>query len=266
MARVSVVMATYNNEQSVGEAIESILTQTFSDWELIVVDDRSTDNTWQVVRDYLADARVRCVRLPINSGSGAARNRAIGMTSADFVAIMDADDISLPARLQSQVLALDEDPSLAAVSSQVAEFGEWGGPVVGRWPTSDEQVRQRQKGLKMPVPHPASMFRTSEVLRVGGYDETCRRAQDYALFLRLSDRRVRCLPEVHVLYRTARPLPLEYAVRNGRYAALARTRYAMASRGVAVEALPTQPARSLLVDLGSVKSWAVRNVRERIGR
>ncbi|WP_442972553.1 glycosyltransferase family 2 protein [Rhodococcus sp. JS3073] len=266
MAKVTVVMPTYNDSATVGSAIESILGQKFSDWELIIVDDASTDNTRDLIRVLSEDHRIRVLHSAVNAGSGVARNRAIAEATGEYIAVMDADDISMPERLGDQASAMDADPSLAAVSSQMAEFGDWGGPVESNWPISRPEIARRQRAMKIPIPHPATMFRTADVRSVDGYDETCRRAQDYALFLKLSDRPMLCLPQVLLHYRTQRPLPLEYVIRNGRYAALARQRFDLSKRGVGTEDLPTVPTRSVVTDLNSVKSWMIRNVRERTGR
>lgn len=266
MPKVSVIMPTYNNENTVGNAIESILNQSFEDWELLIVDDASSDSTGQVVGTFTEDPRITLTVLNQNLGSGVARNVALRGAVGEYIAVMDADDISLPRRLETQVSAMEADKDIAVLATQVAEFGEWGGPLEGRWPTSDAEVVARQKAMKMPIPHPSAMFRATEIRRVGGYDERCRRAQDFALLLKLSDRRVRCLSEVLVHYRTNRPVPLEYVLRNGRYADLARRRFELARDGVDEALLPLDPEKSLRTDMGSFKSWIARNLQEKVGR
>lgn len=266
MPRVSVIMPTYNDEHTVGSAIESILSQTFEDWELLIVDDASSDSTSQVVRAFTQDSRIKFSALEENSGSGVARNVALRGAAGEYIAVMDADDISLPLRLEAQVSEMETDKEIAVLATQVAEFGEWGGPLEGRWPTSDSEVAARQVAMKMPIPHPSAMFRATEIRRVGGYDERCRRAQDFALLLKLSDRRVRCLSEVLVHYRTERPVPLGYVIRNGRYADLARRRFELARDGIDEKLLPLDPEKSLRTDIGSFKSWIARNLQEKVGR
>src|SRR5690606_10350923 len=147
---------------TIAESIGSILQQDFDDWELIVVNDASTDATVNVLERFSDEKRIRVISLDKNSGSGVARNIAIREAAGEYLAILDADDIALPQRLRLQSAALDADPALAAVAAQVAEFGTWGGPVPGRWPTSDHEVASRQLSRKMPIPHPSAMFRTSE--------------------------------------------------------------------------------------------------------
>ena len=102
MAKVSVIIAAYNEEAYIGRAVDSVLAQTYSDLELIVVDDLSSDNTVRIVEDYCAkDRRVRLLRHDTNNGSGAARNTALRQSSGEWVAILDGDDWYLPDRLET---------------------------------------------------------------------------------------------------------------------------------------------------------------------
>lgn len=260
--RVSVIMPTYNDRFAIEAAIESILGQTLDAWELIVVDDASTDGTADFVEERFKDPRITLVRMDQNSGSGACRNRAIEISQADFIAVMDADDISLPNRLRRQLDRLKEDPGLGAVSAQVMEFGDWGGPAHGNWPTDPSDIMSRQLNLKMPIPHPATMFRRDVLLAAGGYDVSCRRAQDYSLFLQLQTTKLETLDEPLVMYRTNRPIGLRYVLRNEQYAELARARFRLKAKGHPAQDLPTEPRTSLLLYLRTLKSWSVRNLRE----
>ena len=113
---VSVVMPLYNGERYLAEAIESILSQTFADFEFIIVDDGSTDGSAGIIRDYAArDSRVKVKQLARNSGEAAARNAGIALARGQFVAGMDSDDISLPDRLRAQASFLENNPEVGAV-------------------------------------------------------------------------------------------------------------------------------------------------------
>ena len=118
--RCSVIMPVYDTEESLlRAAIESILHQTFSDLELIVVDDCSAASVGEVVGAYAAaDARVRYVRLAAQGGAAAARNHALGVARGEFVAFMDSDDISLPERLAKQVAYLDAHPEVSCLGTE----------------------------------------------------------------------------------------------------------------------------------------------------
>src|SRR3972149_614140 len=107
MPKVSVIIPSYNRADCVCDAIDSVLAQTYRDFETIVVDDGSTDETLQVLRNYRND--IRCLRRE-NGGAGAARNLGILSASGDYVAFLDSDDIMLPRRLEYQVAALDRFP------------------------------------------------------------------------------------------------------------------------------------------------------------
>ncbi|PYE20196.1 glycosyl transferase family 2 [Williamsia limnetica] len=265
MIKVSVVMATFNDESTIRESIESVLRQTFEHWELLVVDDGSSDTTASIVERIAAkDARVRLIQMSRNGGSGAARNEGIRVASGTYIAVLDADDLALEDRLSVQVDVMESNPDLVAVASQIAEFGPWGGPVVSAWSTEDSAVQRRQFEYKMPIPHPSTMFRAETIKSVGGYDENCRRAQDFALFLKLRDLRVRCLPEVLVHYRTDRPVSFKYVRRNQQYADLAMTRHRLSLMGHDEADIPTEPRWSAATEIRALKSWLVRSTRERL--
>jgi glycosyltransferase involved in cell wall biosynthesis len=257
-------MATFNNSSTIEGSVRSVINQTTEDWELIIVDDASTDNTARKT-DALAesDERIRVIRLPQNSGSAVARNAALAKATGRFIAVLDADDLCMPTRLEKQANILEADSDLVAVASQLAEFGEWGGPEVAGWPVDSAVIEKRQKSYRMPLPHPSTMFRADAINKVGGYDETCRRAQDYALFLKLGRAKMSCLPEVLVHYRTERPISLGYVRRNAKYADLALKRHRLLEEGTAIEDLPTEVGRSVKGEIGALKSWVVRSGRER---
>lgn len=259
---VSVIMPTYNNIDVVGNAIQSVLDQTFGDWELIIVDDCSTDGTLDYVQESFSDARISIHRMGVNSGSGACRNFAIEKARGRYIAVLDADDECLPDRLACQVEAFRKNGDATVIASQVFEFGEWGGPVLGNWPTSAQEIRKRQDAYKMPVPHPSVMITLQALEEVGGYDTACRRAQDYALFLKLRDRTIVCLDRPLVRYRTRRPISLNYAILNQAYAELALQRFLLAQNGTPLSDLPVEPDRRFATVVRGVKSWAARTYKE----
>lgn len=259
---VSVIMPTYNDRLAIEESVNSILSQSLTSWELIIVDDASTDGTAEVVETRFDDPRITLIRMETNSGSGYCRNRAIGVARGEFIAVMDADDISMPERLQLQVDRMQAAPDLAAVSAQVLEFGTWGGPILGSWPTKATEIAARQKALKMPIPHPATMFRKDILVAAGSYDIECRRAQDYSLFLGLSEAKLETLESPLVMYRTERPISLRYVLRNEQYADLARLRSRLRSQGVTTNDLPKEPQFNLRLVVKALRSWAIRNGRE----
>jgi GT2 family glycosyltransferase len=108
MAKISVIMPAYNRASFIGETIESILGQTYQDWELIIVDDGSTDNTQEVVSRY-PDPRIRCVR-QANAGETAARNAGLSLAKGEYIACIDSDDLMLPHNLEVLLKTLEADP------------------------------------------------------------------------------------------------------------------------------------------------------------
>lgn len=108
MARVSVITPAYNAEEFLEETVRSVLQQTFSDWEMIIVDDCSSDNTFVIAQQFAKqDARIRVFRNDKNSGVAATRNKALDLAVGDYIAFLDSDDLWLPQKLEKQVAFMD---------------------------------------------------------------------------------------------------------------------------------------------------------------
>lgn len=139
--RVSVIVPAYNVSQYVGDTLNSLLRQDFTDFEVIVVDDGSTDETVKQVERF-DDPRVRLIRHTSNSGLASARNTGMAHAQGEFIALLDADDIAAPDRLSAQVTALEADSALQMVGSHVAIIDESGRPTGEIWrrPTAPEEV------------------------------------------------------------------------------------------------------------------------------
>lgn len=190
---VSVVLNTYNRADLLPQSVESVLAQDYPNFELIIVDDCSQDNTPEVVAATVADAgdRVRRVRLPENRGLAAARNVGIRMARGSLVALQDDDDIWLPGKLSTQVDALNRRPECALVYGKAVSGTADGRPTdrvyggSGRGRTGDNfEVMLRHH----PILGPATVVRKSVLEEVGLFDETLRTAEDTDLFLRLTMR------------------------------------------------------------------------------
>jgi len=207
---VSAIMPAYNTAPFIAAAIDSIRAQTFTDWELIIVDDGSVDDTPSIVRAY-EDPRISVYTLPQNQGRAVARNVALQHARGRYIAIADSDDISLPQRFAVEVAHLDSHPDVDIVSCQMRYF--WGDvpPQDGvRFPEDPEDIQQRFARGQMAISHGAALIRAECFQRYGGYLEDCRRAQDLEFFLRIRHHCVfRTLPEVLYLYRhEIRPVSL----------------------------------------------------------
>ena len=106
---VSIIMPSYNTGRFIRETIESVLKQTYSDWELIIVDDCSTDDTDAVVAPYLADSRILYIKNDVNSGAAISRNRALREAKGKWIAFLDSDDIWLPEKLEKQIAFMEQN-------------------------------------------------------------------------------------------------------------------------------------------------------------
>ncbi len=180
--RVSVVMAARNESGVIERAIESILKQTLKDWELIVVDDGSSDGTATLVERY-GEPRIRLFREP-RRGLPGALNVGITEARSRFVARQDADDVSLPDRLARQARFLDEHGDVAVVGARWVEIGPHGRALAARTPFVHGCLNEALVRFN-PIVHTAAMFRRSAAVAVGMYDESFPYAADYDLWLRI---------------------------------------------------------------------------------
>lgn len=106
---VSIIMPSYNTGRFISETIESVLVQTYSNWELIIVDDCSTDNTDEVVKNYLSDDRIHYIKNEINSGAAVSRNRALREANGKWIAFLDSDDLWEPDKLNKQIAFMENN-------------------------------------------------------------------------------------------------------------------------------------------------------------
>lgn len=168
------------------EAIESVLNQTFSDFELIIIDDGSTDGSDKIIREFAArDGRIRVVTQQ-NKGLVASLNLALSLARGEFFARMDADDVCMNNRFQVQLEYLLAHPDVGVVGGNIAAIDEAGNflqSVV--YPQGDDAREALLRGS--PVAHPAVLARTAVLRLVGGYRAYYRHCEDYDLWLRVSE-------------------------------------------------------------------------------
>jgi glycosyltransferase involved in cell wall biosynthesis len=202
---ISVVMSVYNGEKYAPEAVESILAQTFRDFELIVIDDGSTDGTKALLEGFAQrDTRVRLISRP-NKGLTKTLNEGLGVARGEFVARMDADDVSLPTRFEKQIEFLRANPDCVCVGARVLRVDPYGSPLS----ESDHKLTHEEidaqlieQGLGWAITHPVAMMRRDAVQQVGGYREQFKTSQDLDLWLRLAEvGRLANLPEILLKYR-----------------------------------------------------------------
>lgn len=204
---VTVLMTVYNGLPFIREAIDSILGQTFEDFEFLIIDDASTDASAECVRSY-RDPRIRLESNNCNMRQVGSLNRGLGLARGRYVARMDQDDISLPTRLEKQVAFLEQRLDID-VSGTWADKIDTHGHTIGRHRASvsdyGEFVGQLSLG-QCGVLHPSTLFRRHVVLDAGSYDASFAPAEDYELWVRLALRRHAAynIPEVLFLNRTHR--------------------------------------------------------------
>ncbi|MGH7156947.1 MAG: glycosyltransferase [Candidatus Saccharimonadales bacterium] len=203
--RVSVLMPVYNAEKYIAQAIESILGQSFDDFEFIIVNDGSTDKSLGLISKYAKrDPRIRIVSQE-NSGVGASLIEAVALANGEYIARMDADDVSLPNRLARECQYLDSHPKCAVVASVVQPIGA-NGEFLEFWPPDKETVSYKDIRDRLPIEnclaHPSVMVR-SQVLKKFNYIESQVPSEDYDLWLRLiaADYQIHKIDEPLFLYR-----------------------------------------------------------------
>lgn len=198
LPQVSVVIPVYNREAYVGDAIESVLAQTFTDFELLVIDDGSTDRSRDVARAY-RDPRIRLLHNERNQGLPRTRNTGVDSARGAYLAFLDSDDVALPTRLAKQVGFLDSHPTHAAVGTWVDWMNGAGRPLgrIKRRPVAADDVAALRL-FRQGIENTASMARTA-ILREYRHDERFEVSEDFEIWARVAaEHGVANLPEVLV--------------------------------------------------------------------
>jgi glycosyltransferase involved in cell wall biosynthesis len=199
--RVSVVMSVYNGEAYLVEAIESILEQTFFDFEFIIVDDGSRDRTAEILDRY-QDRRIVRMRHERNLGMGEAYNRAFLKARGEYIAVQDADDRSAPERLKVEVDYLRDHPDIGVVGTAFYETDARGEPITLIKPPSSDTAIRWQMLFITPLCHGTIMFRSEIVRRHGLCYEAPPPVEDYDFLIKLIQRtRAAGVPMPLYLYR-----------------------------------------------------------------
>jgi len=202
MSRVSVLMPVFNTAQYLEEALWSIRNQHFTDFELVVIDDGSTDGSSKILRQFArSERRMRLIERP-NRGLIDTRNELLDEAKADLVAWMDSDDVSHPERLERQVAAFDADRSLVCLGTSVQLIDPAGRSLgVEEFPENDDGIRREQArgaGLRFA----STMQRRSAAIGAGGFRHPFRMGEDLDFLLRVAERgHLGNLPEVLYVYR-----------------------------------------------------------------
>lgn len=184
--KVSVIMGIYNCADTLCQAIESIVEQTYTNWELIMCDDGSNDNTLKIAEQYMEKypTKIKILKNEFNKGLNYTLNKCLKEVTGEYVARMDGDDISKTTRFEEEVEILNNNPEIAIVSTDMEFFDEdgvWGRTRVVKYPQKEAFV----KGT--PFCHAACMVRRDAYIAVGGYSisKWLLRVEDYHLWVKM---------------------------------------------------------------------------------
>jgi glycosyltransferase involved in cell wall biosynthesis len=202
--KISVLMSVYNGERFVRESIESVLSQTMTDFEFIIVNDASTDATMLIIKEYeQKDNRIRLFNNQENIGLTLSLNKGLKQCCGTYIARQDADDVSLCHRFEKQVDVLNSNTDVALVSSFL-EYIDDQGRIINevKMRTQDWRISWQLFFHNAICGHSQVMMRNSVVRSLGGYAGWCKYAQDYELWSRMTVKyKVEVIPEVLVQYR-----------------------------------------------------------------
>lgn len=192
--RVSVLMTVYNAGPYLAPALQSLLDQTFTDWELVAIENGSSDGSAGVLQGFAdRDSRIRTVGLTANIGRTPALIKALSLARGEYAAVLDADDIAYPQRLEHGVRHLDGNPDVVAVGSDY-DFIDSVGAVIETLRHDQRTSAVESLAWSNPIAHSAAMYRRAAAVAAGGYSADYAYAQDYALWIALAQR-----GDVHIL-------------------------------------------------------------------
>ena len=202
---ITVFTPNYNKSKFLVETIESVLNQTYTNFEYIIIDDCSTDNSWEIIQSYAAkDDRIKAYRNELNCEIVETRNRGLNHSSDDakYFAIIDSDDVATPDRLHSQVKFLEDNPEYGMVGSDVIIIDENSQRIGDRiYPHRDEEIREKIVQFN-PFTQSSIIIRKAVIREIGPYDEKWKVCQDYDYWLRIGkDWKFKNLEEPLLKYR-----------------------------------------------------------------
>lgn len=185
LPKVTILMPVYNGETYLKQAIESILNQTFKDFEFLIINDGSTDKSVEIIESY-HNPRIRLIHNKKNLGVVASLNKGIELTQGEYIARMDCDDISLPQRFEKQVIFMENHPEIGVCGTAFKIIDQKGNLIsLNKFPVGPWLIKWLLHFF-CPLAHPTVIMRTSLVKRAGGYNIRAIHCEDYDLWIRLS--------------------------------------------------------------------------------
>jgi glycosyltransferase involved in cell wall biosynthesis/tRNA A37 methylthiotransferase MiaB len=217
--KISVIMSVYNGAEHLEDAIKSILKQTQPNFEFIIINDASTDSTSEILAKF-DDPRIVIITNDENLGLTRSLNIGFKIAKGEYIARMDADDISHPLRFEKQVFFLDGHPDCLVVGTWTVVIGE-DGRHLDLWKTEAEACRLE---VSNPIVHGSAMIRKKILEKLGGYNEQFRYAQDYDLWIRISEYGRLCNLQEKLYYWRCHKKSISVSKKNDqlRFAAIAR--------------------------------------------
>lgn len=186
---ISVVMSAYNSEKYISDSISSILNQTYDHWELIIINDASSDNTLKIINQFSEkDSRIKVIDNKKNLGLTISLNIGINNSNGEFIARLDSDDLAEPSRLEKELDYLQSDPDIGLVGSAAHLINSLGNRIGSMNVMSQQYFVNRFLINLNPFIHSSIMIRKKALDDVGSYREKFRYSQDYDLILRLNDK------------------------------------------------------------------------------
>ena len=187
--KISVVMSCYNNEEYVAEAIDSVLSQTYKDFELVLIDDGSTDNSLRILKKYAySDKRINLIEKN-HSGLTSSLNIGLHQAIGEWVARLDSDDLALPDRLEQQLSYCEKNRDVVVLGGGCIEIDEMGNSIrTDIYPSKHDKLMKRLRDGKGCFAHVSAFYSRSFVLALDGYNERFLMGQDQDLFLRIGER------------------------------------------------------------------------------
>jgi len=186
--KITVLMTLFNGEKYLREAMESMLNQTYKDFEFLIIDDASTDSSSEIILSY-KDPRIRLIENEQNIGFVLSLNKGLQLAKGEYIARMDADDISMPERLEKQIKLLEENPKVGMTACWISIIHENNNEIsfwkIDRQNNSSEEIYYILN-FENCLAHSSVIFRKELVIEIGGYDEDLKLTQDYDLWIRLS--------------------------------------------------------------------------------
>jgi glycosyltransferase involved in cell wall biosynthesis len=185
---VTVLMACYNAEKWLPTSIPSVLNQTYQNFEFIIVNDGSVDESLEIIRNYaVSDPRI-VILSKTNSGPGDARNSGIKLSRGEWIAVIDADDIFEPMKLEKQIEEINKNNNLVLIGTGLTIIDELGNRIkTYKYPISNNKLKKNLRTARKFPPHSSIMYKRSAVQKLGGYHTRVSQAEDADLWLRLSD-------------------------------------------------------------------------------